>query len=143
MLRLEGLLSDSPAAFIDHFPAGNITILPFGTSFVIHVPPTDFDLIRDFVADQGNNILLVGATGETAAGLEVGSGLRACGGNVLADRFPTPQIAAKTTGSDRKSVVSGKSVSVRVDLGGRRILQKTTHLSTALVKNNTTPHQHC
>src|SRR3546814_11560221 len=26
--------------------------------------------------------------------------------------------------SDRKSVVSGKSVSVRVDLGGRRILQK-------------------
>src|SRR3546814_16623236 len=28
------------------------------------------------------------------------------------------------TGLDRKSVVSGKSVSVRVDLGGRRILQK-------------------
>src|SRR3546814_11254773 len=27
---------------------------------------------------------------------------------------------------DRKSVVSGKSVSVRVDLGGRRIITKTT-----------------
>src|SRR3546814_15978020 len=27
---------------------------------------------------------------------------------------------------DRKSVVSGKSVSVRVDLGGRRIFKKTT-----------------
>src|SRR3546814_16812369 len=27
---------------------------------------------------------------------------------------------------DRKRVVSGKSVSVRVDLGGRRIIQKTT-----------------
>src|SRR3546814_13652512 len=27
---------------------------------------------------------------------------------------------------ERKSVVSGKSVSVRVDLGGRRIIQKTT-----------------
>src|SRR3546814_15488714 len=27
---------------------------------------------------------------------------------------------------DRKSVVSGKSVSVRVDLGGRRIIKKTT-----------------
>src|SRR3546814_12631117 len=32
---------------------------------------------------------------------------------------------------DRKSVVSGKSVSVRVDLGGRRILtKKKTHLIT-------------
>src|SRR3546814_20322669 len=28
---------------------------------------------------------------------------------------------------DRKSVVSGKSVSVRVDLGGRRILKKKKH----------------
>src|SRR3546814_13623540 len=28
---------------------------------------------------------------------------------------------------DRKSVVSGKSVSVRVDLGGRRIINKQTH----------------
>src|SRR3546814_13086847 len=29
--------------------------------------------------------------------------------------------------TDRKSVVSGKSVSVRVDLGGRRIIKKKTH----------------
>src|SRR3546814_19128802 len=29
-------------------------------------------------------------------------------------------------GRDRKSVVSGKSVSVRVDLGGRRIIKKKT-----------------
>src|SRR3546814_12861795 len=28
------------------------------------------------------------------------------------------------TGPDRQSVVSGKSVSVRVDLGGRRLIQK-------------------
>src|SRR3546814_18319996 len=28
---------------------------------------------------------------------------------------------------DRKSVVSGKSVSVRVDLGGRRIIQQKSH----------------
>src|SRR3546814_11231621 len=38
--------------------------------------------------------------------------------------------AAFLKGLDRKSVVSGKSVSVRVDLGGRRIStdkQKTTH----------------
>src|SRR3546814_11679402 len=30
-------------------------------------------------------------------------------------------------GGDRKSVVSGKSVSVRVDLGGRRIIKKKKH----------------
>src|SRR3546814_13821122 len=29
---------------------------------------------------------------------------------------------------DRKSVVTGKSVSVRVDLGGRRIIQKKNHI---------------
>src|SRR3546814_3246146 len=29
---------------------------------------------------------------------------------------------------DRKSVVEGKSVSVRVDLGGRRIIKKKTHI---------------
>src|SRR3546814_14690465 len=33
-------------------------------------------------------------------------------------------IALSIFGSDRKSVVSGKSVSVRVDLGGRRIIKK-------------------
>src|SRR3546814_18898098 len=93
MLRLEGRLSDSPAAFIDPFPAGNITILPFGTSFVIHVPPTDFDLIRDFVADQGTNIFLVGAPGAPAAGLDVGSGIRACGGHVTSDSCPTQKKA--------------------------------------------------
>src|SRR3546814_18288250 len=31
------------------------------------------------------------------------------------------------SGLDRKSVVQGKSVSVRVDLGGRRINKKKTH----------------
>src|SRR3546814_14946668 len=48
-------------------------------------------------------------------------------------------------GRDRKSVVSGKSVSVRVDLGGRRIIKKkkTTKTSTVLnqrlnsITNNT------
>src|SRR3546814_6336335 len=37
---------------------------------------------------------------------------------------PTP---AWMSPSDRKSVVSGKSVSVRVDLGGRRISKNNTH----------------
>src|SRR3546814_2449720 len=33
-------------------------------------------------------------------------------------------LPAALVGEDRKSVVSGKSVSVRVDLGGRRIIKK-------------------
>src|SRR3546814_14832514 len=34
-------------------------------------------------------------------------------------------IGSAIRGLDRKSVVEGKSVSVRVDLGGRRIIKKT------------------
>src|SRR3546814_17955456 len=39
---------------------------------------------------------------------------------------------------DRKSVVAGKRVSVRVDLGGRRIIQKKNQMTTATTKQ---PHQ--
>src|SRR3546814_17253406 len=35
---------------------------------------------------------------------------------------------------DRKSVVSGKSVSVRVDLGGRRIIKKTKQLKNETIQ---------
>src|SRR3546814_20150467 len=45
-----------------------------------------------------------------------------------ADAESTPETApapAPAKQSDRKSVVKGKSVSVRVDLGGRRIIKKT------------------
>src|SRR3546814_12815791 len=38
---------------------------------------------------------------------------------------------------DRKSVVQGKSVSVRVDLGGRRIIQKKRR--TRVLRTNNTP----
>src|SRR3546814_16772941 len=34
----------------------------------------------------------------------------------------------ESSGLDRKSVVSGKSGSVRVDLGGRGIIKKNTHI---------------
>src|SRR3546814_14623526 len=38
-----------------------------------------------------------------------------------------PRLAERLRMADRKSVVQGKSVSVRVDLGGRRIIQKNTN----------------
>src|SRR3546814_19486245 len=48
------------------------------------------------------------------------------------------RIAVETAGEDRKSVVSGKRVSVRVDLGGRRIIKKKNHQRyLRLTKNQT------
>src|SRR3546814_19742363 len=48
------------------------------------------------------------------------------------DRDGNPKVDASTLEQDRKSVVSGQSVSVRVDLGGRRIIQnKTQKINTA------------
>src|SRR3546814_18175154 len=43
--------------------------------------------------------------------------------------FPPPRPPQREPGQDRKSVVSGKSVSVRVDLGGGRIIKKKTKIS--------------
>src|SRR3546814_18484400 len=64
---------------------------------------------------------------------------RQCGHlRALSDRNPRGRAdklgrALDRVGLDRKSVVSGKSVSVRVDLGGRRIHKKkkqSTHTKT-------------
>src|SRR3546814_17136636 len=41
-----------------------------------------------------------------------------------------PGALQRVNEGDRKSVVSGKSVSVRVDLGGRRIIKKTRQYTT-------------
>src|SRR3546814_18178761 len=46
-----------------------------------------------------------------------------------------PSPATSATVSDRKSVVSGKSVSVRVDPGGRRIIKKKNHTATPDTEN--------
>src|SRR3546814_14015304 len=42
----------------------------------------------------------------------------------LAQQIKLPPVKKPEVIKDRKSVVSGKSVSVRVDLGGRRIIKK-------------------
>src|SRR3546814_18422957 len=39
-------------------------------------------------------------------------------------RYRSAFVGKPSAGRDRKSVVSGKSVSVRVDLGGRRLIKK-------------------
>src|SRR3546814_17416972 len=44
-------------------------------------------------------------------------------------------VVLEAMGGDRKSVVLGKSVSVRVDLGGRRIIQKKKNITTFRLTN--------
>src|SRR3546814_18895967 len=63
--------------------------------------------------------------GTAAAGAEEGTGrIGAMGGGLQQlDDFALKADAA-LAGQDRKSVVSGKSVSVSVDLGGSRIMKK-------------------
>src|SRR3546814_19277407 len=65
-----------------------------------------------------------------------GHGIRDCECNVeglaarsARDRRRHPP-ACRGDGADRKSVVSGKSVSVSVDLGGRRIIKNKIHQIT-------------
>src|SRR3546814_11304429 len=53
-------------------------------------------------------------------------------------RRPVRRRAIGSGGEDRKSVVSGKSVSVRVDLGGSRNIQKKTPRSNRLTNLTTT-----
>src|SRR3546814_11117373 len=62
-------------------------------------------------------------------------------GRIGVEREPPPEESGRRIDRpvakvepDRKSVVEGKSVSVRVDLGGRRIIQKTK-------KNTTRPYK--
>src|SRR3546814_17242716 len=49
-------------------------------------------------------------------------------GRVLRTTPVTVRASVKEVISDRKSVVTGKRVSVRVDIGGRRIINKKKHL---------------
>src|SRR3546814_17451406 len=46
-------------------------------------------------------------------------------------QFDHPHLVLEHAHLDRKSVVSGKSVSVRVDIGGRRIIQKNNQTAAS------------
>src|SRR3546814_12998678 len=58
-------------------------------------------------------------------------------------RKAAPVAKAREGDLDRKSVVKGKSVSVRVDLGGRRIIKKKNKLNTyGAQQDNTRKRRH-
>src|SRR3546814_14273657 len=79
--------------------------------------------------------ILAGAAGIVIAGTGNGSlSPGAARGSLLARRRGLTCVRSSRVPSgevgDRKSVVVGKRVSVRVDLGGRRILKKKTNTQT-------------
>src|SRR3546814_16183951 len=60
-------------------------------------------------------------------------------GQWLMHRSIATKSKAPEQAVDRKSVVSGTSVSVRVDLGGRRIIKKKTRKKTKYKHNQSKP----
>src|SRR3546814_6354443 len=119
-----------------------ITIVACGTSFYAGMVakywleqfdrvPVELDIASEFryrapVLEKGGMALFISQSGETAATLAALRHARACGQKVA------------VVVHDRKSVVEGKSVSVRVDLGGRRLINKKTATTepTLLYSNN-------
>src|SRR3546814_17118830 len=66
--------------------------------------------------------------------------LKPADGERPGERHPRRILAGREQGAGRKSVVEGKSVSVRVDLGGRRIYKKqTTNKYTSSATQYTSP----
>src|SRR3546814_16322380 len=59
----------------------------------------------------------------------------------LDGEVPAIAVGAQPRTGDRKSVVSGKSVSVRVDLGGRRIIKKK-NCARAVPRGQSNAHAH-
>src|SRR3546814_10977575 len=75
------------------------------------------DGLQDFITAEGHGMLKVWMShGDKVTALPPGFKLMAS--------TPSCPIAGMADEADRKSVVEGKSVSVRVDLGGRRIIKK-------------------
>src|SRR3546814_17947857 len=89
----------------------------------------DTTLFRSLSTSEGSRYV------ERKASVRPYMGYRSAPGNRLRNRVTRGRVsapplfvrrfnlAAVSGGQDRKSVVSGKSVSVRVDLGGRRIIK--------------------
>src|SRR3546814_10936636 len=115
---------------------GLCTVLVYKLSFCFFKQKTAYEMrISDWSSDVCSSDLAHAAGHRAHA-------------SVLPGRRAAPVLAARRRGrtaahlrggplrgrvaappGDRKSVVEGKSVSVRVDLGGRRIIKKKNHIS--------------
>src|SRR3546814_21107326 len=74
------------------------------------------------VANAGKEVEPVCAIAPAERALDVAAGQRR--ERAGSAQFDRPFLVAIAAGADRTSVVSGKRVSVRVDLGGRRFIEK-------------------
>src|SRR3546814_19852721 len=95
------------------------TILPYTTLFKCISRPS-------LISPTYNSSVSKNAAFRGLAGLydQSGENIRR---HIMADQLSIMRGRDRCTLQDRTSVVEGKSVSVRVDLGGRRIIKKTTH----------------
>src|SRR3546814_12046256 len=89
----------------------------------LYLHPDDIATVGEDTTDGYRNLTIAadpllprGSVRLEAGGGEIEDGVR--------PRIARLEQALRAAGLDRKSVVSGKSVSVRVDLGGRRIIKK-------------------
>src|SRR3546814_13848593 len=86
-----------------------------GTKFTIRVPLT-LTIVPALIVGLGGRAYAIGQSS-------------ICEIVRLKDASLVTEVGGRPMLIDRKSVVSGKSVSVRVDLGGRRIIKKKTNRS--------------
>lgn len=108
MLRVEGRQSRNPVEFIENIPTG-MTVLPYGTSFVVHVSSYGVNDLTRYLDEEGNKVLLVGASGEVSVARPLADPIGSCGGRALLSRFPTPKV------------VQASSAGVMVDVAGQTL----------------------
>ena len=118
MMRMEGRYSSNPIEFIESMPGG-MSVMPFGTSYVVHVPSSLVNSMWDALDGEGRRVLLVGASSPLLQGMQAAQAIQYCGGSALMRRFPTPSVARQDGGhavleveSQRMSVTSGDIVLV-------------------------------
>lgn len=113
MLRMQGRWSNDPVQFVEALPSG-VSVYPFGTSFVAHVPARGVDGMWDQIDMEGERVLLVGASSRPVFGAQASQALRFCGGTGLMGRFPTPTVV----GGDASSlVIEAESQRIRIPVG--------------------------
>jgi hypothetical protein len=98
MLSMQGRMAGDPLQFVDSLPSG-VEVYPFGTSYVVRVPSDLIDGMWSQIDEQGERVLMVGASSSPVIGADAAQAIRFCGGSALMSRFPTPTVVGAGTSS--------------------------------------------